>query len=107
MNRHLSSQEFSNWMVGERRADQEQHARECAQCSAEIERLEKVFSLFRESGQRWADHWYLFRDRRSVAGQRSRRWGRPSFAASLATLVIVAVLLLRPPPPYHSPEQVF
>ena len=107
MNRHLSSEEISNWIFGERRADQERHVWECSKCNAEIERLEKAFSLFRESGQRWADHWYVFRDARSLAGQRSRRWGRLGVAVSIAAPVIVAILLLRPSAPYRPPEQAF
>jgi hypothetical protein len=107
MSQHLSSEEISNWMLGERRADQERHARECARCSREIESLQKAFSLFRESGQRWADHWYVFRDARSDPGRRSRLWGRLSFAVSLAASVIAGILLLRPPAPYRPPEQAF
>jgi hypothetical protein len=107
MNRHLSSAEISSWMAGERRADQERHARECAPCRAEIERLEKAFACFRESGQRWADHWYVFRDARSVAGQRPRPWGWLSLAVSLAAPVIVAILLIRLPAPYRPAEQAF
>ena len=107
MNRHLSSAEISDWVIGERTPDQERHAQECAECSAEIKRLEKVFSIFRESGQRWADHWHIYRDALPDAGQRSSRWNWLSFASALATLAMVGVLLLLSPAPHRPPEQAF
>ena len=107
MNRHLSSAEISDWMIGERTPEQERHAQECAACSAEIKRLEKAFSIFRESGQRWANHWYVYRDARPDAGQRSSRWNWLSFAGALAAPVIVGVLLLRLPAPQRPPEKAF
>ena len=107
MNRHLSSEEISNWMAGDRRAGQERHAWACPQCSAEIERLEKDFSLFRESGRRWADHRYVFRGARSEASRRSPRRGRLRFAVAAAAPVIAGIFLLRQQAPYRSPEHAF
>jgi len=107
MNRHLSSAEISDWVIGEKTPDQERHARECAECSAEIKRLERVFLMFRESGQRWADHWHVYRDTLPAAGLRSSRLNWLGFASALATLAIVGVLLLLSPAPHRPSEQAF
>ena len=58
MNQHLTSEQVSRWMVGERTPEEVRHARGCLHCRAELDRLEKALSLFRESGQRWSEHWY-------------------------------------------------
>jgi hypothetical protein len=49
MSRHLSSQEISQWMIGERTPQQEQHVRQCSECGVELARLEAALTLFRGS----------------------------------------------------------
>ncbi len=49
MSQHLSSQEVSQWMIGERTPQQEQHVRQCSECGAELARLEAALALFRGS----------------------------------------------------------
>jgi hypothetical protein len=48
MNRHLSPEEISGWIVGERPADAERHARHCAECRGEIDRINGAVGLFRD-----------------------------------------------------------
>ena len=55
MSRHLSSREVSQWMIGERTPQQEQHVRQCSQCGAELTRLEASLALFRGSVRNWSD----------------------------------------------------
>jgi len=55
MSPHLSEREISLWMVGERTPQQEQHVRECSECSAELARLEASLALFRGSVRHWSD----------------------------------------------------
>ena len=54
MSQHLSSQEISQWMIGERTPQQEQHVRQCSQCGAELDRLEAALALFRGSVRHWS-----------------------------------------------------
>jgi hypothetical protein len=55
MSQHLSSQQISRWMIGERTPQEEQHARECPECGAELARLEAALALFRGSVRHWSD----------------------------------------------------
>jgi hypothetical protein len=106
MNRHLSSQEISNWMSGERGPDQERHARECAQCASEIARLENAFSMFRASAQQWADQCYGA-DARSDARRPTRRRSALTLLAGLATAAMIAVFLLPLSLPHRPAEEPF
>jgi hypothetical protein len=47
MNRHLSSEQISKWVIGDRTPEAERHAGECAACRGEIERLQGSLTLFR------------------------------------------------------------
>ena len=55
MSQHLSSQEISQWMIGERTPQQEQHVRQCSECGAEVARMEAALGLFRDSVRHWSD----------------------------------------------------
>lgn len=46
MNQHLSSEQVSRWIAGERLPEQETHLRNCPQCAAEIERIGATLKLF-------------------------------------------------------------
>jgi hypothetical protein len=54
MSQHLSSQEISQWMIGERTAQQEQHVGQCSECGAELARMEAALTLFRGSVRHWS-----------------------------------------------------
>ena len=97
MNRHLSSERVASWVTGERTPDEERHVRECPACRAEVEGLEETFALFRESGERWSEHW---RAARAGEGGRQRTMARPvAMAGALAAaLLVCAVWLQRPVP---------
>ena len=47
MKRHLTSQQVSEWVSGERTAEQERHVVACSGCQSEIARMEGALSLFR------------------------------------------------------------
>ena len=111
MNQHLSSEQMSRWMIGERTSEEDRHARECPRCSAELDRLEKTFSQFRDSGRRWSDYWYLAASQNSPqyaqgdAGQRLRPWGKLSLVGALAALVFVGALLINRVAPVSQPAE--
>ena len=54
MTEHLSGQRMAGWVCGERTPEEERHLRECAQCGAEIARLESALGQFRESVRGWS-----------------------------------------------------
>jgi len=111
MNQHLSSEQISRWIAGERTNEQERHASACPQCRAELDHLENALSLFRDSGQRWSDYWYRSArqndsiDAQHGAGQRSLQWGKLRLAGVLATFVFVAAFLIHWPAPLPPPVE--
>jgi hypothetical protein len=44
---HLSGEQISQWMIGERTPQVERHVAECAACRAEVEKLESTLAQFR------------------------------------------------------------
>jgi protein TonB len=49
MNRHLTPQQISQYLVGDLTPEQEVHAHECSECGARLARLESSLSHFRSS----------------------------------------------------------
>jgi hypothetical protein len=95
MNRHLSEDDISRWVSGERLAETERHLRECQQCAAELDETQKAFALFRESGRQWSDHWY--RETPASAQPAGLRFAG-AMAAGAATCVVMCAFLLFPVP---------
>ena len=54
MSMHLSSEQISGWIAGDRTPAAEQHLRECRQCAEETERLAALFAEFRSSAIEWS-----------------------------------------------------
>lgn len=52
---HLSSEQISRWLIGERTPEEENHVRGCARCASEMDALRQAFSEFRNSAVKWAD----------------------------------------------------
>jgi anti-sigma factor RsiW len=46
---HLSAAQISEWMIGERTPQLEQHVAQCPECSAELKKMEAALSQFRSS----------------------------------------------------------
>jgi hypothetical protein len=92
MNRHLSSENFSEWMVGERTPEHEQHLRECAECAAELDRIQTPIALLRGAVREWSTNenrgTVPIADRRRIGGL----WLRlGATAAALAVLVAIGI----------------
>jgi hypothetical protein len=94
MSKHLSSEQISDWMAGERSsvvAEQAaQHVHDCGECAAEIERLTESLAMFRVAVRETAG---TFTERQRVFGIPKRRvavlWA--TAAAALVTLAIIPV----------------
>ncbi|HUA21269.1 MAG TPA: hypothetical protein VMB25_21130 [Bryobacteraceae bacterium] len=54
MKSHLSSEQISEWMLGQRSARAREHVRACLECRAELERLEEALAQFRGAIHQWS-----------------------------------------------------
>jgi periplasmic protein TonB len=54
MNQHLSTEQISNYLLGEATFEETAHARGCAACRAELARLESSLLFFRGAVRRWS-----------------------------------------------------
>jgi hypothetical protein len=54
MNQHLSSEQISNYLLGEATFEETMHARGCAVCRAELASVESSLLLFRGAVRRWS-----------------------------------------------------
>jgi periplasmic protein TonB len=54
MNQHLSTEQISNYLLGEATFEETVHARGCAACRTELARLESSMLLFRGAVRRWS-----------------------------------------------------
>jgi hypothetical protein len=52
---HLSSEQMSDWILGERTPDVERHLHACGQCDQEVVRLERGLLAFKQSVHTWAE----------------------------------------------------
>jgi len=100
MSRHLSSREVSQWMIGERTPQQEQHVRQCPECGAEVARMEAALALFRGSVRHWSDR--QVRVPRPLAPTRGSRGYPPRPRPLRWALVAAALLLLAAIPIYRN-----
>jgi anti-sigma factor RsiW len=53
MNEHLSPEDISRWIAGERRGELQRHAGECEACGARLDRMESAIEEFRGSVHDW------------------------------------------------------
>ncbi|MBZ5594253.1 MAG: hypothetical protein LAP39_18585 [Acidobacteriia bacterium] len=97
MNGHFSSQQISRWMIGERTAQEQEHARQCPDCTAQVASLESAIALFRDSvgvsGEMYGRpelplHTGVQRARRGIAARPSR-WA--PVAAALLLLAAIPI----------------
>jgi hypothetical protein len=100
MSQHLSSGEISQWMIGERTPQQEQHVGQCSECGAELARMEAALELFRGSVRHWSG-----RQRRAeppaIGSISPGRWGS-SIQPMRWALAAAALLVLAAVPVYRS-----
>jgi hypothetical protein len=94
MNQHLSTEQVSRWIVGERSAAEEQHVRECAECNAEVAQLGSALGTFRGTVLNWSDKQRAAAARPVRTAGRVRHWtGWAMAAAALATAAAIPVYL--------------
>jgi hypothetical protein len=99
MNRHLSSEDFSKWIIGnpgDRTPEREEHLRRCAECSAELDRIGTPIELLRGAVREWSakeDHGTAsIAERLSTSRRPGGLWLRlAATAAALAMLIAIGI----------------
>jgi hypothetical protein len=85
---HLSAEQISQWIVGERTPQLERHVAGCAQCGAELEQMEAALSQFR-TAMRAPVHSVPPFDWREPATPASWfSWSRMALAAAVLLILI-------------------
>jgi hypothetical protein len=104
MKSHLSEEQISQWIAGDRSTEAEQHLLDCPECAAQVADTQKSLLLFRDSGYQCAEYWQ--KQPQMSASRRPARWAVAG--AALAVAVITSVVLFRKPEP-QAPrnEEVF
>ena len=87
MNSHLSPDQISKWMTGERPAPAERHVRECLQCSAEVARFQSTLAEFGGAVRDWSERQCVVKPMREGRGARPLRWAWAAAAVLLLTAV--------------------
>ena len=96
MNRHLSEDQIARCIVGQATIAEVQHARECPECGAELNRFSKSISLFQSSvHDRIKDRIALVPSiavsKSSGVGTRTQRW----VLVAAAAIVLVVLPFIR------------
>ena len=95
MNRHLSAERISLWMLGERSAEDEQHVRECTECAIAVTHLETGLANFRSSAEQWSERQSNAAAVRDWAPARPANWAwRFRWAAVAAVVLLVMAIPL-------------
>jgi anti-sigma factor RsiW len=98
MTEHLSGQRIAECAGGGRAPGEQRHLRECAQCGAEVARLESALGQFREAVRGWSDGQSEQALERARAARRRppRVWFRwPVLAAAALALSLAVVPVYR------------
>ena len=88
MNRHLSSHQMSEWVLGRSSPEIEVHLHDCPSCRAEADRFGEALVGFRDSVHRWSEQHLSveiprlsnIEDRSPWASFHSFRWARVAVA---------------------------
>ena len=97
MSAHLSSEQISRWMAGDRNPDADKHLQECEQCAAEIARLKMLLGEFRSSMVAWsAIHKDAEVPERGIPTEHRRRLvgGMLRWKLAAAALTVVLAVLI-------------
>lgn len=99
MNQHLSSEQIARWMAGQHTPGEEQHARQCPECGAELARMEAALALFRGSVRQWSEQSSAEQQAVWKAGPVRHGW---RFQPMRWALACVVLLMLAAIPVYRN-----
>jgi hypothetical protein len=103
MTEHLSSERIAALVLEERSSEEALHLDSCARCREEVERLRETFALFRQSGERWSEHWY---GKPAEKAFRRSNW-RLAAAGAMGASILAGALSLYTPAPALRAEAPF
>jgi predicted anti-sigma-YlaC factor YlaD len=86
---HLSAEQISQWMVGDRTPELERHIAECAECRVELDRLESALAQFRTAMRETANAAPPLGWGESASGRAWLSWPRLVLAAVALILLVV------------------
>jgi hypothetical protein len=92
MNRHLTPEQISKWMSGERTSSEEQHLLECPRCSAEVAGFASTLAAFGGAVRGWSAQQTVVRPLRDGRRARPLRW---AWVAAAALLLAAAFPIYR------------
>jgi len=87
MNSHLSEEQISEWIAGQRSGEAGRHVRECSECAAEVAHTGSALLLFRDSGFQCAEYWL----KTPAATLPRRRAGWVAVSTVIAAAIIAVV----------------
>ena len=88
MSSHLSKEQMSEWMLGHRSCQAEEHVRICAACRNELTRFETTLTHFRDSVRQWsAEHSHV--DTRYQVSKTIPRLTRQKLSYAVAVLAFL------------------
>jgi hypothetical protein len=103
MNRHLSEDEFSEWILGAEEPRVAEHLRSCAVCLAELGEVRQTVSCYREQIRAVAERDEIFwtkqriKIREQLVASRRLPLLRWAFNGIAALVLLAALLLVRAP----------
>ena len=97
MKTHLSEEQISACIAGERSREAESHLRDCPECAAQIASTQKSLLLFRDSAFQSAEYWQ--KQPQKPASSRTIRWAAAAIAVTAAVLIAVTTHRVREIPP--------
>jgi hypothetical protein len=90
LNRHLSPEQLSEWVLGDRDAKMIQHVSSCANCRAQVEDFEAVLGGFRRTVRTWSEEQLPYHPR-ALRPRQPHVWAVTAVCA-LASFVLVVLL---------------
>lgn len=85
MNSHLSPEQISEWMIGQKAPEVEEHLAQCPECAAAVEKIRAPIAMFRGAVREWSGHQVATPVKRSGV-----LWLR--VAATAAALVVLVAI---------------
>jgi hypothetical protein len=93
---HLTSQQVSEWLLGEGRSEVEQHVNSCPKCHAELTRLTTALTQFRSSVRHWSEGQLNPNLSFTPSARQVIPWRNfPRFCLAMAVLVLCIFVSLR------------
>jgi hypothetical protein len=102
VSKHLSSQQISEWMIGERSPKLAQHLQSCPECAEEVARASAAIGAFGSAVRGWSRQQMAAFQVKPAAEDSQRYWNTGMFRWQVATASMAALLLAAIPVYRHQ-----